>query len=52
MFVYFLTIDKLNHNINRVWSGGAPASEAKSCRHSKAESQERSEHSAGGPGPA
>ena len=28
--------------------GGAPASEAESCRHSKAESHERSEHSAAG----
>ena len=28
--------------------GGAPASEAESCRHSKAESRERSEHSAAG----
>ena len=28
--------------------GGAPASEAESCRHSEAESRERSEHSAAG----
>ena len=28
--------------------GGAPASEAESCRHSEAESHERSEHSAAG----
>ena len=28
--------------------GGAPASEAESCRHSKAESRKRSEHSAAG----
>ena len=33
--------------------GGAPASEAESCRRSEAESREWSEHSvAGGPGPA
>ena len=33
--------------------GGAPASEAESCRRSEAELRERSEHSAaGGPGPA
>ena len=28
--------------------GGAPASEAESCRHSEVESSERSEHSAAG----
>ena len=28
--------------------GGAPASEAESCRHSEAESRERSDHSAVG----
>ena len=28
--------------------GGGPASEAESCRHSEAESRERSEHSAAG----
>ena len=34
---------------SRIWSRGvAPASEAESCRHSEAESRERSEHSAAG----
>ena len=34
---------------SRIWSrGGAPASEAESCRHSEAESHERSEYSAAG----
>ena len=31
-----------------VKGGGAPASEAESCRHSEAESRKRSEHSAAG----
>ena len=33
---------------SRIWSRGAPASEAESCRHSEAESREGSEHSAAG----
>ena len=34
---------------SRIWSrGGAPASEAESCRRSEAESPERSEHSVAG----
>ena len=38
----------LQVRIQDLVKGGAPASEAESCRHSEAESRERSEHSAAG----
>ena len=39
---------RLQVRIQDLVKGGAPASEAESCRHSEAESRERSEHSAAG----
>ena len=46
MFCLFLESNQVR--IQDLVKGGAPASEAESCRQSEAESRERSEHSAAG----
>ena len=47
-FINVIFTDSNQVRIQDLVKGGAPASEAESCRRSEAESRERSEHSAAG----